>query len=49
MLSTVSPEATVIGVPPSQVQWPAGAGGDTGADGRGVTEPVISEDADGGR
>src|SRR5712691_4235315 len=26
MLSTVSPGATVIGAPPSQLQWPVGAG-----------------------
>jgi len=37
MLSTVSPAATVTGVPPSQVQWPLGAGL-----GAATTDPVTS-------
>src|SRR5216684_3824862 len=37
MLSTVSPGATVTGVPPSQVQWPLGAGL-----GAAATDPVTS-------
>ena len=51
ILSTVSPLRTLTGVPPSQVQCPAGLGGSTGtigaaATGRSATEPVTS---DGGR
>src|SRR5258706_14305082 len=39
MVSTVSPGATVTGVPPSQVQFETGAGLSAGA---GATDPVTS-------